>query len=429
MTSILITLLGLSLAPAQGSPADSIPRVTLEQALQAAARLDPNYVAALGQIDDAAWVRRSAYAAFVLPSVTVTTSLTRASEPFFNLGTGALAEQIVSGQVSLSYNLFAGGAKFFEARRAAARLESAKASAVETRYATALQTESDYYDVLAQQELVRVADERARRADEQLAIARARVVSGAAVRTDSLQLLLELTRAQVDLLRQEAALRVAQVQLGRRVGIAGPVDAVAIGEDLPPELPIAEIEAVAEALARGPAYRAAEAEEAAAGAAVRSAYGVYLPQVSLFGSWQGFDESYLPTATERLSYGFSISLPIWNNGQREISLTRAKVARDVAQAVREDTELAVRRDVIEAYQAYETARASTQLARQAVTVARENLDVQNTRYRAGATTILDLLTAQVAVSEAEAGLVQARYATWLALAGLEAILGRRLFSD
>ncbi len=89
----------------------------------------------------------------------------------------------------------------------------------------------------------------------------------------------------------------------------------------------------------------------------------------------------------------------------------------------------MRRDAIEAYQAYNTARASAELARQAVDVARENLDVQQTRYRAGATTILDLLSAQVSLSEAEAGLVQAIYATRLALAGLEAILGRRLIED
>lgn len=431
MIGVLLAALGASIAAPYGEALaiDTIPRVTLEQALQAAARLDPNYVSALGQIDDAEWVRRSAYSAFVLPSVTLSTSLTRANEPFFNVGTGALTSQIVSGQVNVSYNLFAGGAKLFEARRATARLRSAKANEVQSRFTTALQTESDYYDVLAQQELVRVGAERARRAAEQLAIARARVVSGAAVRTDSLQLLLELTRARVDLLRQEAALRVAQVQLGRRVGVAGPVDATPIGPDLPPPLPISEEEAVKEGLVKGPAVEQAVAEEAAASAAARAAYGVYLPQISLFGSWQGFDESFFPNATDRISYGFQINLPVWNNGEREIRLTRAKVSRDVARAVRRDTELGVRRDVIEAYQAYSTARASTELARQAVTVARENLDVQNTRYRAGATTILDLLTAQVAVSEAEAELVQARYATWLALAGLEAILGRRLFLD
>jgi outer membrane protein TolC len=55
--------------------------------------------------------------------------------------------------------------------------------------------------------------------------------------------------------------------------------------------------------------------------------------------------------------------------------------------------------------------------------------MQELRYRSGATTILDLLDAQVSLADAEAGLVQARYQTRLALARLEAILGRRLFSN
>jgi len=62
-------------------------------------------------------------------------------------------------------------------------------------------------------------------------------------------------------------------------------------------------------------------------------------------------------------------------------------------------------------------------------VAREVFRVQESRYRAGASTILDLLDAQSGLTQAQADLVQARYAARLALAGLEAILGRRLFSD
>jgi outer membrane protein TolC len=48
------------------------------------------------------------------------------------------------------------------------------------------------------------------------------------------------------------------------------------------------------------------------------------------------------------------------------------------------------------------------------------------RYAEGATTILDLLEAQVGLSEAEAALVQSRYATRLSLARIEALLGRRV---
>jgi outer membrane protein TolC len=99
----------------------------------------------------------------------------------------------------------------------------------------------------------------------------------------------------------------------------------------------------------------------------------------------------------------------------------------VADAAAADAERTTIRDITEAYEAYNTARASTELAERGVTVAAENQRVQSERYRAGETTIIDLITAQVDLAQAEADLVQARQSTRLALAGVEAILGRRLF--
>jgi outer membrane protein TolC len=431
MILALLASLHVAAAGALPRPAaqeDSIPRVTLEEALQASARLDPNYVAALGEIESARWVQGAAYAVFVLPALSVQTSVTKADREFFNIGTGSITSQLVDASVQASYDLFRGGGKLFELSRARAELEGARAGEVQARFASAVLTEADFYSVLAEKELTRVAADRVRRAEEQLAVARARVLAGAAVQTDSLQLLLELTRARVDLLRQQASLRVARVELGRRVGVAGPVDAAVLDTLPAPELPISEDSAVAEALGAGPQYRIAAANERAASAALKSARSVYLPRVNVFGQWQAYDDAFFPDATDRWLYGLRVSLPVWNDGQREIAVARARSSRDVARALLDDTEHLVRRDVIQAYQAYVTARASTVLAQQGVVVATENLAVQNTRYRAGATTILDLLAAQVSLSEAEAGLVQARQATRLALAGLEAVLGRRLFT-
>lgn len=411
----------------QTATGQAMPQVTLEEALRRAARVHPEYVAASGRVDDAAWQRRSAWSAFVLPSLTASSSATTYSEDFFNIGTGRPASTIVDARLEARYDLFTGGAKFFEVGRASAELNAAEARELEARFAAELETESSYYDVIAERELVRVAAERVRRAEEQFAVARARVLSGAAVQTDSLQLLLELTRARVGLLEQEARLRVARLRLGRRVGIAGPVDAVPLERRPAPELPITEAEAVAEALEHGPRYRAARASERAADAALKATRGSYLPTVSLFGLWLGFDDGFFPDATTRTAYGLNVSFPIWNRGQREVAMTRARANRDAARAVRGDAERAAHQEVIDAYQGYETASASASLAEQGVRVAAENLRVQERRYRAGATTILDLITAQVDVAEAEAALVQARHATRLALARLESLLGRRLY--
>jgi outer membrane protein TolC len=421
-------ILVLALA-VQAAAADSIPSITLEEAVRRARNIDPGYVAAATRVDDAVWGRRAAWSSMLLPNVTASSSLTESTSEFFNVGTGQLASRIIEARLTANYELFRGGGKLFDLRRSTADLERARALEVDADFSARFATESAYYDVLAQRELARVAEERVRRAEEQLAVARARVLSGAAVQTDSLQVLLELTRARVERLRQHATLRVARLELGRRVGIAGLVDAEPLGPLPDMDLPLDEEEAVREALARGPDYRAAVAGERAADAAVKAERGSYLPQVSLFGQWSGFDETFFPSATTRTSYGVSVSFPLWNGAQRELALARARSTREAAAATRRDTELAVRRDVIEAYEAYRTARASTDLAAEAVAVATENLRVQQTRYRAGATTILDLLTAQVDLAQAEAVLVQERQSTRLALATLESLLGRRLFEE
>ena len=402
--------------------------VTLGQALRRAANVDPDYVAALGRIDNAGWGRRAAWMAFIIPSINASASGQRFSSQFFNIGTAQLTSQLVQGSVTATLNLFSGD-KFWELDRAQSEQVAADANELQQLYQTALDTEADYYQVLAGRELVAVQEERVRRASEQLGIARARVVSGAAVQTDSLQLLLELTRARVELLRQTAELRVARFQLGRRIGAAGPADAAAVDTSAAPMLPISEADAIVEAVRTSPEIRVADADAETAEAALWGERADYLPSIDLFAQASAFDEAFFPSQTTRGIIGLQLTWPIWNGAQREIQISRARVDRDVASARRNDAERELRRDVVQAYQAYNTARATADLAADAVIVARENLRVQESRYRAGATTILDLIVAQVDLTDAESGLVQARYSTWLGLAGLEAILGRRLFPD
>jgi len=429
---MLPLLLALQATPARvdSIPAtDSIPRITLAEAVRRSSRFDPDYVRALGEIDNAEWGRRAAMLAFFIPSVDLGLDQTKYSESFFNPSDPTNPTQtLVVGRASANYEIFS-LRKFTELSRTKADLASAEASELEQRFNAALETESSYYDVLVNQELSRVNRERARRAREGLGVARARVSSGAAVQTDSLQLVLELVRAQVDSLRQHNALRTAQLELGRRVGAAGPVDAVPLDTLPAASLPVTLPQALQIALDQGPQYRTARANENSAEAGLRAQRGDYLPVLSVGGLHQRFDTRLFPGASNISSVTFSVSFPLWNNGQREIEVSRARVNRDVARAIREDLERVVRRDVTASYDGYQVTAAEVELALVAVTVASETYRMQELRYRSGASTILDLLDSQVDLAEAEAGLVEARYLNRLALARLEAILGRRLFTN
>src|SRR2546425_1230103 len=359
---VLVALLQLQAAAITPDPDDSLPMVTLGEALRRATGLDPNYVAALGQVDNAQWARRSAFAVFIVPSVTLGTQATQYSTPFFNFATLAPEKYSVQAQVTLQYDVFTGGQKVAELSRSAAALDGAHAGELRARFAAAQATESTYYAVLAGEELARVARERVQRAEQQLAVARARVRTGAVVQTDSLQLRLELSRARVALLQQETGLRVARLTLGSRVGVDGPVNAAPLDSVLPAELPVTFAAAVEEAALRGPQYRQARANERATAAAFRAQLGTYLPRATLAWTHAAYDKVFMPTGFKVSSLALNVSFPLWDNAHREIALSQARVSHDVARATREEMERSVRRDVKAAYDGVTTARASAGLA-------------------------------------------------------------------
>ncbi|MFN2564531.1 MAG: TolC family protein [Gemmatimonadaceae bacterium] len=404
---------------------DTMPTVTLPEARRRAALADPNAVAARGQVETTVWERRAAFADLVAPALTAGTNYTRFSDPFFNFGTGGVSSSATSATLQASYTLLGAG-KTGELKRARASVHSAEASETATRFRVALATDAAYFAVLADRELSRVAAARLRRATEQLGIARVRVLAGEAIATDSLQLLLEVNRARLAVLRSDSALVASRLRLGRRIGLSGPAEAAAVDTAVPAVLPLSQAEAIAEMRARGPDIEAARAAERSADAALGAEREGYLPEITLGATTGAYDAELFPSALKRTQFAVTVSVPIWNSGQRELAVARARAARNVARAERQDRERAAAEMMAEAYHGYQTSRAGIELAVVGVAAAGENYRVHSARYAEGATTILELLEAQVALSEAEATLVQARYATHLALARIEALLGRRI---
>jgi outer membrane protein len=425
LLAILAAVAMAAPAPSMVSAQDTIPVFTLAQALERAVKLNPDYVASLGYVAEADWARKAARVAFVVPSATVSLDQTWYSQPFFNFGTLQQSKNASTFRVTANYEIFS-ARKIMDLGRTQAELEAATSTEVQQRFLAALLTESAYYGVLADQELVRVARDRSERAAQQLVVSRARVSSGAAVQTDSLTVRIEMIRAQVEQLRLEAQLKVSLLEFGRRVGLSGPAEPAALDSGPPLPMPLTLEEAVRRALEQGPEYRTARARERAAEAKLKGERGAYLPVLNLSAGHQRFDEQVFPGAASFSSLTIGVSLPIWDNGRRELNILQARTDRDVSRAVRADLEHAALRDVTFAYEAYETARAQYTLAEEGLVAARESYRVQDARYRAGATTVLDLIVAQNSLSDAEAGLVQASYVSRLAFAQLEAILGVRL---
>jgi outer membrane protein TolC len=410
------------------SATDSMPVVTLPEARRRSITVDPNAVAARNRIGAAAWERRAAVTNLLTPNLRSNLTYTHFSEPFFNFGTGSISPNSAAFTFDATYSLLGAG-KFGALKSARASLESAEAIETATRFRSALETDAAYFAVLAAHELSRVADERLKRAQEQFGIARVRVSAGEAIASDSLQLLLEASRAQLDILTRDSALAASRLRLGRRIGLDGPAEAAPLDTVKPPPLPFTQEEAIAEMRRRGPDIEAARAEEKSTSADLLAQREKYFPEINLDATSGRYDSQLFPNALKRSQYSISVGLPIWNGGTRELAIARARADRNIARATREDRERGAAQVIAEAYHGYVTSRGGIDLALTGVAAATENYRVQRARYREGATTILDLLEAQVALSESQAALIQARYSARLALAQIEALLGRRIFES
>jgi outer membrane protein TolC len=426
MNKMLLAFLAApSLALAQ-VPAESIPVVTLAEARRRSVSIDPDAVAARSRLETASWERRTALTNLITPSLRMTTTYTHFSEPFFNFGTAGISPNAASATLDANYAILGFG-KFGALKSARASVASAEALETVSRFRTALDTDAAYFAVLADRELSRVAADRLKRAEEALALARVRVIAGESVSSDSLQLLLEASRARLAILSMDSALTASRLRLGRRIGLSGPAEAAPVDTVLPPQLPMSREQAIAEMRARGPDVEAARAQEKSANAVVMAERERYLPEISIGATAGRYDTELFPSALKRNQWNMTVALPIWNGGTREFAIARARADRSVASATRADLERAAAEVMSQAYHGYLNSRGGIDLALIGVTAAAENYRVQNARYREGATTILDLLEAQVSLSEAQAALIRARYSSRLSLAQIEALLGRRIF--
>ncbi|HET7380803.1 MAG TPA: TolC family protein, partial [Gaiellales bacterium] len=138
--------------------------------------------------------------------------------------------------------------------------------------------------------------------------------------------------------------------------------------------------------------------------------------------WQGFNDG--NRNLNQLRIGLSWTL--FNGLQREQATALSANNLDLARAQAADTRRQVDAQLTQQLATVFTAHAQITIAGADVAAATEAARVQQERYRLGAATLLDLLTAQANLTQAQVSEVQARYNYLIARAQLEALVGHPL---
>jgi outer membrane protein TolC len=290
-----------------------------------------------------------------------------------------------------------------------------------------LSVERAFFEALRAEELMAVARARIERAQEGAEAAERRLAVGSATRSDVLRAQLELNTARESLLQLENQRLASALSLGRLAGIDGPVDPAPSGPLEPTPLQSSREEVISSLVAQAPSVQSAEASVLAAEAGIGTARSQYYPTVRLSAGYDWFNQDFgLAGGRTGWSVRLGMSYPLFDGFQREEGVVRATTQAELAQVQLADTRRAVRTEAERVLSQLELVEQRIAMARQAVEVAGEDLRVQQERYRLGATTILELLTSQAALVEAQNNLVGLRFDYLLARAELESILGRKL---
>jgi outer membrane protein len=315
-----------------------------------------------------------------------------------------------------------------------------------SRNDVALEARRQFYEVVRNHQLATVASEALRLARDDERRVNALFEVGSVSKSDLLKAQVRTAQAELDSLTGSQAVTTQRIRLARLIGLEearmDEVDTTLVYEVRDYD----DAALLAEATAQRPDLRAAELELASAKSNVTSARLQRLPYVTVGGTAtfntksQGFSrygvfdttgvllgEIETPTRGEtdmtwqaQVALNWDIFDGLATDSRNAAARARLLRARDTRDALRRNLES----EVHEALIAYREAVERRKVAERALESATENLKLTQQKYNVGASTILELIDAQVQLQRARSDGVSALVAIRIAEAAVERVRGR-----
>jgi outer membrane protein len=329
--------------------------------------------------------------------------------------------QVQGGSLSVSQLLYDFGKTSALASQAVNLYLAAQADLASVRNDTAFNFRQAFFNLLKQEELVKVGEETVRQFEKHLEQTKGLVDVGSRQKYDLTKAQVDLGNAQLNLVKARTALVVARATLDNVLGLT--------------EDPSYQVERPAEVgqwtltfdesflLARKnhPHLQGLILREAAARYGVDAAIADFYPSLSLSGQFQ-WNGSLLPT-TWFSSLGPLLNYVVFSGWQKTGALHLAVAGLREAYATRALEEEQIYLDLRNAFALFEDARESQKIASLTVKNAEEQLDLAQGRYLAGKASAVDLTDAQVALASARAAEIQARWDYEVSIASLLRSIG------
>jgi outer membrane protein len=340
----------------------------------------------------------------------------------FSQSDGAIINQqtqSLSSGVSSSFTLFDGG-KTLAGIRSAQQSQAASEQDLARARQTAVFTVATNYVALANQtEQLRVQKENLAAQEAQLALVQQYVRAGAKPVSDQYQQEAAVASAKLSVAQANRAVELAKVDLMQTLQLDPAANYNFVAPPFSASTSTAPTPTLAALIAKAYDARAdLDAQEARAAAAaqdVKAAKSGHLPSVSLSGS---YSSAYSSASTLGLadqldqrrggSIGVGVSIPVFDRGATNVAEQRAKIAEDNARLALANEKQAVAIEVRRAWLDQASAKEQLAAAEAQIAAATQAVDVAQQRYRAGASSLIEVTQARATQTQAASAVATAR---------------------
>ncbi|MBK7090455.1 MAG: TolC family protein [bacterium] len=434
---VLLLIIGASVLGYTGSALAQTESMSLEQCIDMALEKNLGIISKEAAADRAGLDRLDAWGA-ALPSLSTDArySFSKSYGPMYiqlpdtaYIGTDPGSKRYSTG-LGLSMTLFDGGYTWFRIKQANQAKRAAENDLQDAINGTAYQVKIAYYTLLREIMLKKVQQDALARSKKQLEVTSSRYDLGSASLSEKLKAQVTVANDSLQLLQRENSIRAAEFNLNvimkrdvaLRLNPADSMRAQAMSEGLD--------ELLRKSAEMNPALKRSKAEMDAAKTGVWMSKRSWLPRVSASMGWswsptEGSD--WFKYQTDDRSYSFSVSIgyDIFDGFAKKTDYSRAKLSEMTARESYQNDQNTLNSEVRQAYLDYDKSRLQLEVAELGARSAEEDMKLQQERYRLGASSILELLDAQVSLTQSQSNLVQAYFDLNKAIADIAKATGGR----
>lgn len=328
-----------------------------------------------------------------------------------------------SNGLAVSWNVYTGGQVESGIKQARLGLTSADLAVDAARQQVKYNAASKYFTVLQTRNLVQVDKESVENLTAHLQNVQAQFEVGTVAKTDVLRSQVELANAQQSLIKAENNYQLAVSNLNNVMGQPLSTE-LQIKQELGYEpYALSMDDCIAYSLQQRPELAQAKLSEEINKEAVKYAQAGYRPTVTVSAGTELSDPSF-PGDNYQDWYAKAVaSWNIFDGGSTKASVKAAQATLEESGHTLNQTKDSVQLEVRQAYLNMKEAEKRIDTSKVAVDQAQEDFKIAQVRYTAGVGTNLDVMDAQVALTEAKTNYIQALYDYNTSKADLERAMG------